>query len=268
MPTRGETQASAGRLRRFWESSVGKKVVMAVTGVIGIGFVLAHMFGNLQMLSGAGAAQAMHDYAVLLRKLGALLWVARAVLLVAVVLHVVAAYQLTMRARAARPIAYGVKKSKASTLASRTMRVGGVLLFSFILFHLGDLTFGWFNPGYQHLDPYNNIRASFGRPWVAPFYLAAMLALGLHLFHGAWSSFRSVGAHQPSPRPLHRTVAVGIAVIAALGFAAIPVASMLGLLTDDAPIITTDAHTAQATPGIDSVQALITERVTTPIGQP
>ena len=247
MPTAGDAQATASPLRRFWDSSVGKKAVMAVTGLIGIGFVLSHMVGNLQMFKGTGAPQAMHDYAVLLRKLGPLLWVARAVLLLAVVLHAIAAYQLTMRARAARPQPYGVKKSKVSTLASRTMRVGGVILLSFVVFHLGDLTAGWFNPAYQHLDPYNNMRASFGRWWVAVFYIVAMVFLGLHLFHGAWSSFRTLGAHQPSPRPLHRTVAVAVAVVAAIGFAVIPVAALLGLFTDDTPIVTEKNETVRRT---------------------
>jgi len=246
MPTTGDARSSASALRRFWDSSVGKKAVMAVTGLIGIGFVLAHMVGNLQMFKGTGAPQAMHDYAVLLRKLGALLWVARAVLLLAVVLHAIAAYQLTMRARAARPRAYGVKKSKVSTLASRTMRVGGVVLLVFVVFHLGDLTAGWFNPAYQHLDPYNNMRASFGRWWVAIFYIVAMVFLGLHLVHGAWAWVRTLGAHQPSPRPLHRTVAVAVAVAAAVGLAVIPAAALLGWFTDDTPIVTDENPTARA----------------------
>ncbi|GMV08322.1 MAG: hypothetical protein ABS52_03275 [Gemmatimonadetes bacterium SCN 70-22] len=237
MPARDSSRVSTSRLRRFWDSSVGKKVVMAVTGIIGIGFVVGHMAGNLQMFKGTGAAQAMHDYAVLLRKTGGLLWLVRGVLLGAVALHVTAALQLIARNRAARPVAYGLLKPQVSTIASRTMRVGGIILLAFIVFHIADMTFGLGVPDFRHLDPYNNLRNGFSRWWALAFYLVAMAALGLHLYHGAWASLRTLGARRPSSQPLHRNIAIAIAVITALGFAAVPIGAALGLFTDDTPIM-------------------------------
>lgn len=237
MPATDADRASVGRLRRFWDSSVGKKVVMAVTGIIGIGFVVGHMAGNLQMFKGTGAAQAMHDYAVLLRKTGGLLWLMRGVLLGALALHVTAALQLAARNRAARPVGYGARKSQVSTLASRTMRVGGIILVAFIVFHIADMTFGIGVPDFRHLDPYHNLRNGFSRWWALAFYLVAMASLGLHLFHGAWASLRTLGARRPSAHPLHRNIAVVIAVITALGFAAVPIGAAMGLFTDDTPIM-------------------------------
>jgi len=224
-------------VRQFWDSTVGKKVVMAVTGIIGIGFVVGHMAGNLQMFKGTGAAQAMHDYAVLLRKTGGLLWLARGVLLGAVALHVTAALQLMARNRAARPIAYGRRQAQVSTLASRTMRVGGIVLLAFIVFHVADMTFGLGVPNFRHLDPYNNLRNGFSRWWAVLFYVVAMAALGLHLFHGAWASLRTLGARRPSANPLHRNLAVVIALLTTLGFVVVPVAAALGMFQDDTPVM-------------------------------
>lgn len=217
---------------------------MAVTGIIGIGFVLGHMAGNLQMFKGAGSAQAMHEYALLLRKTGGLLWIIRGVLVAAVALHVTAALQLTARNRAARPVPYGSKKSQVSTLASRSMRAGGILLLAFIVFHIADMTLGIGVPGFRHLDPYNNLRNGFTRWWAVLFYVAAMVSLGLHLFHGAWASLRTLGARRPSAAPLHRNIAIVIAVVTALGFAAVPIGAALGLFTDDTPVME-DTQTAQ-----------------------
>lgn len=242
MPRTGSAQPSASRLRRFWDSTIGKKVVMAVTGIIGIGFVVGHMAGNLQMFLPTGAAQAMHDYAAGLRALGPLLLLARVALVVAVVLHVIAAYQLTMRAREARPVSYKQHKPQVSTVASRTMRWGGVLLLFFIVFHILDMTWGVGLPSFRHLDPYNNLRHGFARWWAAPLYLVATLFIGFHLFHGAWASLRTLGAYRPSGNPLHRNVAAVLAVVVALGFAAVPVAALLGLFNDDTPVLMDPSH--------------------------
>lgn len=250
MPARDSDRAPAGRLRRFWDSSVGKKVVMALTGIIGIGFVVGHMAGNLQMFKGTGAAQAMHDYAVLLRKTGGLLWLVRGVLLGAVALHVTAALQLSARNRAARPVAYGARKSQVSTLASRTMRVGGIILAAFIVFHIADMTYGIGVPDFRHLDPYNNLRNGFTRWWALLFYLLATASLGLHLFHGAWASLRTLGARRPSAEPLHRNIAVVLALVTALGFAAVPIGAAMGLFTDDTPIMEEPATASTTIEGV------------------
>lgn len=267
MPTRAESRSPASRVRRFWDSSVGKKVVMAVTGIIGIGFVLGHMAGNLQMFKGTGAAQAMHDYAVLLRKTGGLLYVIRGVLIGAVVLHVVAALQLTARNRAARPVGYAQRKPQVSTLASRIMRIGGVLLLGFIVFHIADMTFGIGVPDFQHLDPYNNLRNGFTRWWAVLFYVLAMVSLGFHLFHGAWASFRTLGARRPSDAPLHRNVAAAIAVITALGFVAVPIGAALGLFRDDTPVAE-EMSTVRADAPASDVTSARTTAARTPVVLP
>lgn len=209
-------------------TSVGKKLVMALSGIGGLGFVLIHMLGNLQMFKPAGAAQAMHEYAVGLRALGPALVVARAGLIALVLAHVIMAILVTRRSLDARPVSYAVRRPQASTLASRLMRVGGVILLLFIVFHLADMTFGIGHPNFTHLDPYNNLRIGFSRWWAVAFYLLAIAALGLHLYHGLWAAWRTLGARRASPTPLHRNVAVLLAVLIALGFAAVPIAAALG----------------------------------------
>ncbi len=261
MPASGGAQASVSRLRRFWDSSVGKKVVMAVTGIIGIGFVLGHMAGNLQMFKGPGSAQAMHEYAVLLRKTGGLLWIIRGVLVGAVALHVTAAMQLWARNKMARPVPYGAQKAQVSTLASRTMRAGGIILLAFIVFHIADMTLGLGVPGFVHLDPYNNLRNGFSRWWAVAFYVIAMACLGLHLFHGAWASLRTLGARRPSAAPLHRNLAIVIAVVAALGFAAVPIGAALGLFTDDTPVMEETQTVQGTTPTTTATTSVATSAV-------
>ena len=152
------------------------------------------------------------------------------VLLVAVLLHIVAAVQLTLLDRAARPVGYARKVPQAATPASRTLRLGGVLLLLFIVYHLLHFTTGQVHPEFIAGDVYHNLVTGLSRPLVAVFYLVSMLALGLHLYHGAWASLRSLGAAQPAPNPLHRPVARGLAVVVWLGFTIVPVAVLLGWL--------------------------------------
>lgn len=215
-------------MQKFWDSTVGKKVVMAVTGIILVAFVIGHMLGNLQMFLGA---EAMNRYAAFLKSTGALLWLARAGLLVAAVLHIIAAVQLTMLNRAARPTAYAKQEPAVSTIASRTMRLGGVLLAAFLIFHLLHFTTGTLHPAFSHTGVYGNVILGFRSSWVVLFYVAAMAALGLHLFHGAWSAFRTLGLAKHSPTPLHRRIALWVAVGVWAGFTVIPVAVFLEILT-------------------------------------
>ena len=216
------------RLATFWDSSVGKKSVMAVTGIIGVLFVVGHMVGNLQVFQGADRLNA---YGHLLHgPLNELIWAARIVLLLALVLHVVAAWQLTMRNRAARPLDYAIRTPQVSTLASRTLRWGGVLLLLFIIYHLLDLTVGSVNPAFQEGNVYANLLGSLQRPLIAVFYIVAMAALALHLYHGAWSSMRTLGVSQASASPLKRRAAIVIAVVVAVGFAVVPLAVLLGMV--------------------------------------
>ncbi len=220
-------------LVRFWQSTIGKKVVMATTGIVGVLFVLGHMSGNLLMFKGQGA---MHDYATLLRTSMPLLWVVRGVLVAAVGLHAVSAYQLTMRARAARPVGYNARKPQVTTLAAKTIRWGGVLLLVFIVLHLLQLTVGVIHPQFTHLDPYNNVRIGLSNPLVAIFYLLAMSALGLHLYHGTWAAVRTLGAAPASAHPLKRTAALVIAIVVAAGFMIIPLATLAGAFPEMPPL--------------------------------
>ena len=217
-------------VRNFWRSQVGKKVVMAVTGLIGVGFVIGHMVGNLQVFQGPEKINAYAHF--LHHTMGELLWPIRAVLLAAVVLHVVAAVQLTRQRQAARPWAYVKKEPQISTFASRTIRWGGALLLAFIVFHILHFTLRWsvVAPGYSDTDVYGNIVRGFSNPLVTGFYVLSMGALALHLFHGAWSSMKTLGLSRPRPRPTSRSVATLVAAVVALGFAVVPLAVAVGLV--------------------------------------
>jgi succinate dehydrogenase / fumarate reductase cytochrome b subunit len=214
-------------LLKFWDSTVGKKVVMAATGILLVGFVIGHMAGNLQMFLGADA---MNRYAAFLKSTGELLWVARLGLRGAVTLHIVAAVQLTRRNAAARPQGYAKTEPQVSTLASRTMRIGGFFLLFFIVYHIGHFTTGSFHPAFSHTGVYGNVIIGFQSPWVVALYVTAMVFLGLHLFHGAWAGFRTLGLQKRSANPIQRTLALWVAILVWAGFTVIPVAVLLGIL--------------------------------------
>jgi succinate dehydrogenase / fumarate reductase, cytochrome b subunit len=223
-------------LVQFYRSTIGKKIIMAVTGLIGVGFVIGHMAGNLQAFVGRDKLNA---YGALLHgPLAELLWLVRLVLIAAIVLHVLMAYQLTIRSRAARPVGYQQREPQVSTWASRTMKWGGVLLLIFIVLHILHFTTGQVDPAAWHdrldgagrRDVYGNLVASFRIWWVAAFYVLAMIFLGLHLYHGAWSSVRTLGYAKPSPQPLHRRIALVVAALIWLGFTVVPLGVLAGLI--------------------------------------
>jgi len=218
-----------GRIRTFYASMVGKKVVMGVTGIIGIGFVILHSLGNLLIFQGSTA---LNSYSHFLKSSAELLWALRITLIVAVTLHVIAAVQLTRQSRAARPIGYVKHETQVATIASRTMRWGGALLLVFIVVHILHFTTGTIRPAgfFSREDVYANVVSSFRIWWVALFYVLSMIALGFHLFHGAWSSVRSIGVSPPSPRPMHRKISLLIAVLVWAAFTAVPVAVFAGLV--------------------------------------
>ena len=227
-----------GALGAFWRSTIGKKVVMAVTGVVMIGFVIGHVSGNLLVFRGP---EAINHYAALLKSLGMLLWLVRGVLLASVVLHVTAAWQLTQAARAARPADYAMRAPQVSTLASKTMRWGGVLVLVFLVFHLAHFTLGWVDrTTFSETDVFSNMMVAFANPWYVAFYVVTMAFLGLHLFHGAWASVRTLGIAKPSQHPLHRRIATVIAVGVWLAFTVIP----LGIFAGFAPRAPEGAATA------------------------
>jgi succinate dehydrogenase cytochrome b subunit len=210
----------------LWESSVGKKTVMGVTGLILVAYLITHVAANLLVFEGPTRLNA---YAAVLHQTGALLWGARLVLLVAVILHIVAAVQLTRRRQAARPVGYaGGRTPQVSTWASRTIRWGGALILVFLVYHILHFTTGTLHPDFVELNPHHNVTTGFRDPLVALFYLVAMAAVGLHLYHGIWSSGRSLGISAPSPRPLKRRVAAVVAIFVWLGFSAIVVGVLAG----------------------------------------
>src|SRR6266550_388440 len=218
-----------GRLRRFYASMVGKKVVMGVTGLIGIGFVILHSLGNLLVFRGPAP---INSYSHFLKSSGELLWGLRIVLIAAVILHVTAAVQLTRQSRAARPIGYVKRDPQAATIASRTMRWGGALLLVFIVLHILHFTTGTIRPAgvFTPGDVYANVALSFRIWWVSLFYVVSMIALGFHLFHGAWSSVRSIGVSPASPDPLHHRVSLAIAILVWAAFTAVPLAVFSGIV--------------------------------------
>src|SRR5277367_6853657 len=226
------TLASAPRANRapgFWASTVGKKIVMAVTGVMMFGFVIAHPLGNLQVFEGPAKLNA---YGAFLHSIGELLWPVRAILLIAIALHIIATVQLGLRNKRARPVGYSVKKAIASSYASRTMYWSGPIVLAFIIFHLLHLTAGYIHPGAAYIegDVYHNVVAGFQVWWVSVWYIFAVSLLGLHLRHGIWSMFQSVGLNHPRYTPLLKNAAIWIAVIIVLGYISIPISVLLGLV--------------------------------------
>ena len=189
------------KILSFWRSTLGKKVVMGVTGLIMIGFVILHMAGNLQVFIGA---EKLNAYGAMLHgPLHEVTLILRVVLLASLVLHVVAAVQLTLLDRAARPVGYAKKVAQAATPASMTLRIGGVILLVFIVLHLLHFTTGQLHPDFIEGDVYHNLITGLSQPVIAILYIVAMAAVGLHLYHGAWSSLRSLGRR--SRVPIHCT---------------------------------------------------------------
>ena len=216
---------SGERTPRFLASVVGKKVVMAVSGFLLFGFVLAHLLGNLQFFEGPAK---MDAYARFLRIEPAILWAARLTLLAAVAAHIWSAVQLALRKQAARPIGYLKKKAVSSTYASRTMYWSGPIVGSFIVYHLLDFTLGVVNPGYQEGKVFQNVVHSFENPLIAGFYIFSMALLCTHLFHGAWSMLQTLGIGSPRYTPFLKTLAGGLSIVIFLGFISIPISVLLG----------------------------------------
>ncbi|WP_245533394.1 succinate dehydrogenase cytochrome b subunit [Actinoalloteichus spitiensis] len=223
-----------GPLRRLWASSVGKKAVMAGTGLILFFYVVAHMVGNLKIFFGETA---FDSYARWLRAMGSAvlgesgaLWTIRVVLLVSVLLHMTAAIQLTRRARAARPSGYRHRPPVQGGYAARTMRWGGVIIALFVVYHVLDLTVGWLNPHGVPEEPFRNVTSGFQLWWVVLIYTVAVLALGLHVRHGVWSALRSLGTVRASHGTLASTTALVVAVVLCAGYLSVPYAVLFGLV--------------------------------------
>jgi succinate dehydrogenase / fumarate reductase cytochrome b subunit len=209
----------------FYTSTTGKKAAMAVSGCILFLFVLGHLIGNLQIYEGP---EKLNRYAVLLRAEPPLLWAVRLVLLGMVLLHIWASMQLAARNIGARPVGYRMKKATGSSYASRTMYWSGPIILAFVIYHLLDFTFGKVNPHYEPGNVYGNVVASFQVIPVAAFYIIAMLLLCLHLYHGLWSMFQSLGIAHPRWTPMLRKGAAVVATLIAIGNISIPVAVLSG----------------------------------------
>jgi succinate dehydrogenase / fumarate reductase cytochrome b subunit len=220
------SSAVDNRTLRLWQAPIGKKAVMGLTGAVLFGFVLVHMAGNLQFFLGAGKLDA---YGAALKATPPLLWGTRIVLLGAVVLHVTAALQLSALSKAARPVAYQKPGKRASTLANRTMLIGGLVLLAFIVFHLLHFTVGAVHPSFVEGKIHDNVVSGFRVVPVAVGYVVAMAALCFHLFHGVWSLTQSLGFNHPKYTPHIKTAATLFAVVVSVGFASLPIAVLVGV---------------------------------------
>ena len=215
--------------RGFAGSTIGRKVIMAVTGAILFGFVLVHMLGNLQVYLGP---EAMNHYGLFLRQVlhGTGIWIARAILLAAVALHIWSATSLTLDSRRARPVGYREQKWRESTYASRTMRWSGVILLLFVIYHLLHFTTGTLHQSFIEGDVYHNFVAGFRVVPVSIAYIVAMLALGLHLRHGLWSMFQTLGVSHPRYMRAAHVGAWIFAAVIVIGNISFPLAVLAGIV--------------------------------------
>jgi succinate dehydrogenase / fumarate reductase cytochrome b subunit len=225
----------------FYRSAVGKKWVMAVSGLLLIGFVFFHAIGNLKVYLGA---EDFNHYGEFLRELlvpilprTVLLWLMRIGLILAFAFHIHSAYSLTRMNSRARGTGYVQDRDwQAADFASRTMRWTGVIVGLFIVFHLADLTWGTANPDFVRGDVYRNFVATFSRPGVAAIYVVGNVALVIHLFHGCWSLFQSLGLNNPKWNSWRRAFALGFAGLIGVINLSFPLAVMFGFVdADDNP---------------------------------
>lgn len=206
-------------------STIGRKLLMAVTGAILLAFLVGHVTGNLLVFAGA---ERLNAYAKFLHGSPGLLWGTRAALLASVAVHIGAWLRLLARSRAARPVPYAVRPRPGTTAGARTMMITGPLLLVFVVYHLLHFTFGSAHPDFRAEDVYHNVVTAFRQAPVAAAYLVAMAALGLHLAHGIWSAFQTVGLNHPAHDRRIRMAGAALALAVAGGFAAIPVAILAG----------------------------------------
>jgi succinate dehydrogenase / fumarate reductase, cytochrome b subunit len=211
----------------FYQSVIGKKVVMAVTGFVLTGFVLGHMVGNLQVFLGP---ERFNAYAALLQGMGGLLWLVRLVLLASVVLHIVAAVQLALLKLEARPVDYVKKAALVSTYAARTMIWSGPIVGAFLVYHILHFTTGTAHPDFRHGDVYHNFVIGFANPAVSLFYMVANILLAIHLYHGVWSMFQSIGVAHPRYTPWLKLLSQAFGFIIGFGNVSMPLAVLTGIV--------------------------------------
>jgi len=214
-------------------SSIGKKALMAVTGAVWIGYLVLHMWGNLHIFQGQ---ESFNHYAEFLRTVGEpvfsyaqVLWIIRIVIVASLVAHMWSAWDLYRQAQRARSTNYAVKRVVQANYASRFMRIGGVVIILFVIFHLAHYTWGWIGQ-FDRADPYRNVVIGFSNPVIVLFYLLALASLGLHLFHGVWSMFQTLGLNNRRFDGFFRGLAVFAALVVPIGFATVPLAVLFGIL--------------------------------------
>ncbi len=223
------------KIIQFYSTAVGKKFVVAISGIMMAGFLVMHMIGNFKAFAGQ---EKLDQYAAYLREIGqdlfgheTVLWITRIVLLVAVLAHIITIILLTKQNRSARPIPYQVKKTFASTFSAKMMLVSGVLLLIFIVTHLAQFTLGWFNPTpFQEGEVYANISQAFAVGWIAFFYIFMMFIVCMHLYHGIWSFFQTCGIDNPDRNQQLRGLAILVSIILFLGFSSVPIAFLTGII--------------------------------------
>jgi|SRR5579872_5605590 len=213
---------------RFYQASIGKKAVMAITGIVLFGYLVGHLLGNLQVFLGA---ERMDNYAAFLHATPTLLWSVRALLLVSVVMHIVASLQLQKMKVNARPSGYVKTEAIGSSVASRSMIWSGAMIAAFVIYHILDLTTGTVSSGrYVDLRAYENLVYSFRRIPVSAFYIIAMILMGMHLYHGLWSIFQTLGFGHPRYSSKIKHMAAWVSILLAAGFISIPIAVMTRLV--------------------------------------
>lgn len=231
-PTRGAW------LREVWRSSIGKKVIVAITGTVLAAYVVLHMYGNLKAFQGAGSGEpAIDRYSEWLRTFGepllprsGMLWIIRVVLVTCLLIHVTGVVQLHARNRAARPAGAKAPVLQRS-FASRTMLAGGLFLLGFVVFHILNLTTGTIDSGnFAQGAVYQNLYDAFQNPIFVIIYVAASLTLALHTLHGLWSSTQTAGWDKPNRNPTFRRISTAVSVAVAVGFASVPIAFWTGIL--------------------------------------
>lgn len=215
------------RTAALYQSVVGKKILMAVTGIVLCGFVLGHMVGNLQVFLGP---EKLNHYAELLQGLGGLLWAIRLFLLGCVGLHIIMAFQLTLLKLEARPVSYIKKTPIASTYAARTMIWSGPIVGAFLVYHLLHFTVGSVHSDFVRGDVYHNVVVGFQQPTVALFYMVANILLAIHLYHGAWSMFQSLGIAHPRYTPALKGLSKLFGFVVGIGNVSVPLAVLIGVV--------------------------------------
>jgi succinate dehydrogenase / fumarate reductase cytochrome b subunit len=226
----GAAPARPSRLALFWDSSIGKKALMALTGIVLSAYIVAHLLGNMQLYMGKDAAGVakIDKYAEFLHANAGVLWTARVILLAAIFVHAISGIQLYLRKQAARPVDYALRANIQGTTASRTMLVSGVVILLFVVYHVLHLTTGTVHPAYEHLAPFHNVTEGFARPGAAAIYIVSMVGVGFHLWHGLYSMFHSLGLTHPRYTPAIRSAAALVATIVALGNISVPLAVLAG----------------------------------------